>query len=360
MAGGDASTPPPKHMYMVQVSVIIPALDAEDTLPATLDAVLAQDYPGSIEVIVADGSDTPAQAKLIRRSYPEAHIVPNPLGNIANGLNLAIRAATGEIIVRCDAHAILPPGYIRRTVELLERTGAANVGGRQHPVGTTFFERTIALMMTSLLGSGGSRYRVGTTAGPTDTVYLGAWYRKTLISAGGFDARLLRNEDYELNWRLRQRGGTVWFDPQLAAKYRPRSSFSALAYQYFNYGRWKSVVLRQHKTSLRARQVAAPLLVLGLVASAALAVFGEFRLAAALPLVYLTTLVLGSAATGIRRREPSAVLLPLVLATMHLSWGIGFFLPPRLKGCAPRAALSSEASRKHHDLTKATEGNERR
>ncbi len=313
-----------------RVSVIIPARNEEATIAATLDSVFSQEYAGPIEVIVADASDSPAMTGMVQASYPDVRIVPNPEQCAPAGLNYAIRESTGEVVVRCDAHATLPPGYVRRAVETLERTGAANVGGLQQAAGKTFFEKAAALAMNSLLGSGGARYRVGNTPGPTDTVYLGAWRRDTLEAVGGFNSSLIRNEDYELNWRLRGRGGTIWFDPELAAEYCPRGSMASLARQYFNYGRWKSTMLMLHPRSLRPRHLAAPLLALGLAASVGLAAAGAFWWAAALPLLYLAILALGAASVGLLRREPSAILIPAILAAMHLSWGIGFFIPARL------------------------------
>ncbi len=314
-----------------KVSVIIPARNAEATLPATLDSVFGQDYCGPLEVIVADGSDTSATADLLRRRYPQVHRVQNLERIIPTGLNHALQMATGEIIVRCDSTAVLPPNYVRQAVSTLARTGAANVGGQQYPVGTTMFERAVALATTTFLGTGGVRYRVGGREGPTDTVYLGVWNRKTLETLGKFDPAVSINEDYELNWRLRQRGETVWFDPELKVVYRPRGHLPALAKQYFAYGRGKSMMLKTHPTSLQARQLAAPLLVLGLVASAALGSAGAGWAAAALPLVYLLTLIIGALAIGLHRRNPALGLVPVVLATIHLSWGVGFFLPARRK-----------------------------
>ncbi len=284
MAKGDV--PPPPHMS--RVSVIIPARNSEDSLPATLDSVLAQNYSGSIEVIVADGSDTPATSEMLRRRYPRVRIVPNPERTTSAGLNRALRAAVGEVIMRCDTRAVLTPSYVRRAVATLARTGAANVGGRQYPVGTTLFERAVAIAATTFLGVGNARHRLGGAEGPVDTVYLGAWPRKALEAVDGFNPALHRNQDYEINWRLRLRGETVWFDPGLVVDYRPRGSLRALARQYFDYGRWKSVVLMIHPSSLRARQLAAPLLVLGLAASGFLGLVGApWAVAAALPLTYL-------------------------------------------------------------------------
>lgn len=308
------------------VSVIIPARDAADSLPRTLRSILDQDYPGPVEVVVA-AADEPS-ARSARNVASGVKVVANPAGTTPAGLNAALAASSGSIVVRCDAHAVLPPGYVTRAVETLQRTGAANVGGRQVPRGQSWWERAVALAMTSPLGAGDARYRLGGDEGPTDTVYLGVFRREALEAVGGFDETLLRNQDYELNWRLRLRGETVWFDPALAVDYRPRGSLRRLARQYFDYGRWKRRVLRRHPASLRARQLAAPLLVFGLAASAGLAFTPARPLAVAVPALYGGFLAAGSTVVGIRRREPAAVALPLVLATMHLAWGIGFFLPP--------------------------------
>ena len=312
------------------VSVIIPARNADSTLPATLDSVFAQDYSGAVDVIVADGSDSSSSAEMLQRRYPSVRIIPNPERTIPAALNYALQAAAGDVIVRCDAHAALPPGYIRRAVDTLARTGAATVGGRQCPVGTGAFERAVSMATTSLLGTGAARYRLGGPEGPADTVYLGVWTRQTLLDAGGFDQSLRANEDYELNWRLRRRGGVVWFDPNLAVAYRPRSSVQALSRQYFGYGRWKAAMLMARLASPRPRQLAAPLLVLALAASAVLAVAGFLLAAAVAPLVYLSTILGASAWIGVRRRDAAAFLLPIALAAIHLSWGTGFFFPPRI------------------------------
>ena len=226
------------------VSIVIPARNDEALLPAALASVLGQDYAGTIEVVVADGSDTAATAAVVAERFPAVRVVPNPERNAAAGLNRAVRAASHAVIVRCDARCELPSGYVRQAVAVLERTGAATVGGRQCPAGRTAFERAVALALSTPLGAGDARWRIGGAAGPADTVYLGTFRRAALEAVGGFDASLARNQDYELNWRLRQRGETVWFDPSLAVAYRPRGSLGALARQYYDYGWWKRVMLQ--------------------------------------------------------------------------------------------------------------------
>lgn len=333
----------PNSVDLPLVSVIVPARDAEATIASTLDSILAQDYAGQMEIIVADGSDSRATSEVVRRKYPNVRLVPNPAQTTPNGLNAALRAAAGQIVVRCDTHAALTPEYVRQAVDTLERTGAAVVGGRQRPQGDTAFERAVGMAITTPLGAGDARYRLGGPEGPVDNFYLGVYRRDALDAAGGFDPALVRNQDCELNWRLRKRGDLVWFDPAMTVYYRPRGALRALARQYFDYGRWKPAALRGNLTEVRLRHLASPLLVLGLVASALLGAAGlllpdmDWALAAAMamPIFYVAALVLGAVVVGLLRRDASAVLLPVILATMHLSWGVGFFLPARPKRPLP-------------------------
>ena len=312
------------------VSVIIPARDAEALLARALESVHAQDYGGPLEVILADGSETAATRQLIRQRFPQVRVVANPERTIPAGLNRALRTARHAVIARCDARVVLPPDYLTRAVDTLLRTGAANVGGRLVPVGCTPFERAVALATSTPLAAGDARYRIGGAEGPVDTVFQGVFRYEALQAVGGFDETLLRNEDYELNWRLRERGETVWFDPRLILEYRPRGSLRALARQYFEYGRWKRVVLARHPRSWRLRQLAAPALLAALAASALLAaaagVTAAGGLPAAVPLAYTLFLLGGAAVIGVRRRRIEAALVPVVAATIHVCWGLGFFV----------------------------------
>ena len=324
------------------VSVVIPALNAQATLLATLESVFAQDYTGVVEVIVAVGAPDPGEtAELVRKRFPDVTLVPNPDQTTPSALNRAIKAAKHEIIVRCDAHAVLPRHYISRAVATMVRTGAANVGGRQNPVGATAFGRAVALATSTPLGVGDARYRLDGAEGPADTVYLGTFRRDPLEAIGGFDNAFLRNQDYELNWRLREAGETVWFDPGLVVDYRPRDTFGALARQYFDYGVWKWAMLAKHPRSWRLRQLAAPALVLGLACSALLGtaagVAGPavgpalLALATVCPVGYILLVLVGSSVVGVHRRCTAAVLMPLALVTMHVAWGVGFLVSRRVR-----------------------------
>lgn len=314
--------------YFPSVSVVMAVRNDATHIEATLDAVLAQDYPGEIDVVVADGRSTDGtSAILLRRAAkePRLRVVDNPDRSAAAGLNRAIASSKGTVVVRCDGHSELSADYVRLAVEILGQTGAANVGGRQVAEGTTTLERAVAVAMTTPFGVGNARFRYSSVPGPTDTVYLGTFPRDVLEEVGGFDTDLLRNQDYELNYRLRRAGRIVWFDPRLRVTYRPRSSLGALWRQYLDYGRWKRVMLMRNPRSLAARQAAPPLLVIGLILSALAGAIG-IPFWWAVPAAYAAFLAVATIAVSIRRRDRAAGLLPIVIPTMHLAWGTGFLL----------------------------------
>lgn len=308
------------------VSIVIPARNAARTIAATLSAALAQDYLGKIQIVVADGSDDDSMARIIREQFPSVIVVPNPDHETAPALNRAISRSTGEIIVRCDAHAVFPPHYVNEIVDALNRTGAQCVGGMQVPVGSGTFSRAVAMAITSPIGSGDSKYKVGGSEGPTDTVHLGAWRRETLDRVGGFNETLVRNQDYELNWRIRQQDGTVWLLPHLKVEYVPRDNPAALARQYFDYGRWKAVMLAQHPKSIKLRQLAPPLILIMLVAALIAAAMGHAAYALPIPATYLAAMTVVAIKEGTVRRDAAVLLLPIALIIKHVSWGSGLLL----------------------------------
>jgi glycosyltransferase involved in cell wall biosynthesis len=306
-------------MDQPSVDVIVPAKDAGETIRPALVAVTSQTYPflGSVVVAASD----PGTAAAARDCG--AVVVDNPSGRTPAGLNLALARTTAEVIARVDAHSVIPPDYLARAVQILADTDADAVGGMQVPVGNTTWEKAIATAMSSRLGAGDARYRIGGKAGPADTVYLGVFLRSTLERLGGYDEHFDRNQDYELNQRIRDSGGTVWFDPGLMVAYRPRGSLGGLARQYFDYGRWKREFARRHPGSLRPRQLAPPLLVSGL--SLAIVAGAWWPWAWLAVAAYLLVLVL-FALSRLGSAGPSALLTPPALATMHSSWGLGFLL----------------------------------
>ena len=309
------------------VSVVMPLRNGARDLQRSVGAVLSQDYPGEVELVIAVGPSSDGSAALAGELAAAATdriiVVDNPPGTTPSALNAAIAASRGPVVARVDSQAVLPAGYLRRAVQTLRATGADNVGGIQHARGQTPFEETVAAAMTSRFGVGNASFHYGGQPGPTDTVYLGVFRRSALERVGGFDERLRRNQDYELNWRIRDSGGVVWFDPQLVVDYRPRSSLAALARQYRDYGRYKRAVVRQHPRSLRARQLAAPATLIANATSLLLAGAGRRRFLL-VPCAYLAAAVAASAVAGGDRRQVAR--LPLIFATMHHAWGWGFLV----------------------------------
>ena len=311
------------------VSVILPILNEERDLAASVESILQQDYPGEFEVILALGPSrdrTNEIARYLHEKDSRVVLVENPTGRTANGLNAAIRKSQYPIISRIDGHAEISKSYLKKAVEIMEKTNAVNVGGVMAAVGKTNFEKAVATAMRSPLGVGSSRFHTGGAAGPADTVYLGTFKKEALVAAGGYDERYTRAQDWELNFRLRKNGGTVWFDPELEVTYRPRSNLGKLAKQYFQYGTWRRAVSRNHKGTANFRYLAPPTAVLTNVISLILGLaLGKIFL---VPLfAYLLLVILGGFVIG--KGFLQKLYMPIILATMHMVWGIGYLKSPK-------------------------------
>ncbi|MEU8248230.1 glycosyltransferase family 2 protein [Nonomuraea sp. NPDC048916] len=312
------------------ISVVMPVLNEERHLREAVAQVLAQSYPGEIEVVLAVGPSqdrTQEVAEAIAEADPRVVVVPNPTGRTPNALNAAIAASRNGIIARVDGHAMLPSDYLRVAVETLEETGADNVGGVMAAEGVTAFEKAVALAMTSKIGVGAAAFHVGGTAGPADTVYLGVFRRTALDRVGGYDEHFQRAQDWEMNHRIRQTGGLVWFQPRMRVSYRPRPNVKALAKQYFHYGRWRHVVSRTHEGTINLRYLAPPAAVLAMALGLVVSPF--FPLALIVPGGYALAILVGSLLTSSGYPAAVKIRLPVVYATMHVSWGWGFLTSPR-------------------------------
>ena len=313
----------------------MPVLNEENYLEAAVLAILSQDYEGPIQVVLALGPSTDRTNEVSARicaGDSRVSSVLNPTGRTPEGLNAALAATTQEIVVRVDAHSELSDGYIRLAVETLQRTGADNVGGIMGARGVTKFEKAVAAAMTSPLGVGSASFHTGGNEGLAETVYLGVFKRSALERVGGYDPAFTRAQDWEMNYRIRTTGGTVWFNPDLFVTYRPRPNVFKLAKQYFEYGSWRHEVMRRHpdtrRTKSALRYFAPPLAVVLIVIGKILGSIG-FVMGNALiwgyifPVGYLA-LTLLSSLTLVKRARAGALWLPIVLMTMQMSWGIGF------------------------------------
>lgn len=311
----------------------MPVRDEEHHLREAVGSVIAQDYPGGLEVVVAVGPSrdrTREVADALAAEDPRVVVVDNPTGRTPDGLNAAIAATSHEVVVRMDGHGALSEGYVRRAVELLEETGAANVGGIMLAEGTGDLQQAVAVAMRSPLGIGSARFHVGGEPGPADTVYLGAFRREWLRRVGGYDPAFVRAQDWELNHRIREAGGTVWFTPELTVTYRPRATWGDLARQFFTTGQWRREVVRRHPGTLNRRYLAPPVAVV-LVAAGALGGLA-WRPLWALPLGYAAAVTAGGAWVARDQRPGVLARTPAVMAVMHMTWGAGFLLGARGTG----------------------------
>jgi glycosyltransferase involved in cell wall biosynthesis len=320
-----------------EISVILPIRNEEKYLAEAVSAILAQHYDGKLEVILAVAPSTDKTLEIAQQLHtndPRVVIVDNPTGRTAAGLNLAIAASQYSIIVRVDGHSNIPSNYCQLVSETLEKTGAVNVGGVMAAEGQSLFQRSVARAMRSPLGVGASRFHIGGSAGEVDTVYLGAFRKEALVVIGGFDERFTRAQDWELNFRLRQAGGVIYFDPRLIVTYRPRSTIKALAKQYFEYGRWRRVISRRHQGTINYRYLAPPFTVAATTLSLLLGwLISPYLLIPAL--VYAVFILIASVKIG--KNAGEILCLPTILLTMHISWGFGFLTSP--KSLAPDVTL---------------------
>jgi succinoglycan biosynthesis protein ExoA len=340
----------------VRVSIVSACRNERREILAFLDSLLAQDMTGiSWEALIADGMSDDGTRELLS-AYAERdarlRVIDNPGRIVSTGLNAAIRAARGTIIIRMDAHTFYAPDYCRRCIQVLETTGAENVGGPARTKAEGVMGRAIAAAYHSPFSTGGAVFHDENYEGYADTVPYGCWRRSTFDRIGYFDEVLVRNQDDELNLRILRSGGRIWQSSQIVSWYRPRSRLSGLFRQYFQYGFWKVAVIRKHRIPgswrhlIPAAFVAgnALLLALMIVIPAAAAVWMG---AAALYLI----LCMMAAILAARRHGWSVLLaLPLVFATYHVSYGLGFlagvvcFAAP-VAGGARSAPLFSRLSR---------------
>jgi succinoglycan biosynthesis protein ExoA len=323
-----------------RVSVVIPALDEAAHIERCVGSVLAQDLNGGLEVIVVDGGSTDGTADLARRAG--ARVVENPDRVIPTALNRGLAAARGDVLVRFDAHAEMPPGYVAACVRALaEEPNAANVGGWREARGTGPWARATGAVLASRFGVGNPKIWRRPRDGErrdVEHVPLGCFRTSVLRDAGGWREQVLTNEDFELNHRLRSGGGRVVFDPAIWSVYHPRESPGALARQYWRYGNWKAVVLADAPRSLRPRQLA-PAALLALVALAAVPTPARGAARAAVAAYPLALAVVARHANAGWRGVP-------VLATIHLAWGLGLVRGLGREGVRRAAVHARRAERR--------------
>lgn len=315
------------------VTLAVPLLDEATRLPGLLSAILAQDYPTDrLQVLLIDGGsrdDTRRLAQQASDSNPHISLLDNPARLAAAGLNLALSHALGEVFVRLDARTRPAPDYVSACVRVLmsgqEEGPLAGVAGPQVAVGDSPSAWMHALALNHRFGVGGPAYRRAVRPQPTDTIYLGAYDVGWLRRLGGWDEAFAANEDYELNLRLREAGGRLIVDPAIGCGYLARASLGQLARQYFRFGKWRAVTVRRHHRAWRWRHLAPAILMAALVIALLLLPWSFWPLVA-LASLYLTLDLAVSLSLALRYKSAALPRLLAAFPTLHLSWGLGFWL----------------------------------
>jgi len=335
------------------VSVVVPCRNERPHIEAFLASLLSQeDPPGGFEIIIADGLSSDGTRDVLARAASQdsrLRIIDNPERIVSTGLNRAIAAARGGVVVRADAHTEYAQDYLRQCHAVLEQTGAENVGGPWIAAGRGYVSRAIAAAFQSPFGSGGAHAHDPGYEGPVDTVYLGCWRREYLQKIGGFDEQLIRNQDDELNLRICRTGGTVWQCPRIRSRYFVRGSLAALFKQYVQYGYWKVRVVQKHRLPASLRQLVPAAFVFSLLFLSILSLVARpAQIAlASVAAAYFVCNIGASVLTAARSQWIVLPVLPLVFSCYHVGYGVGF-----LRGIVDVVFLGRGASAKMSALTR--------
>ncbi|MDP9236598.1 MAG: glycosyltransferase family 2 protein [Chloroflexota bacterium] len=310
------------------VSIIVPVRNEERYIERCLFSIALQDYPRSrFEIIVVDGESSDMTREIVNRFAAECdidlHLFANLQRKTAAGLNVGLRQARGEVIVRIDGHACMAPDFLRRSVGALAESDADCVGGVIESEGEGVVGGAIALAMSSPFGVGGAAFRTG-GAGEVDTVAFGAYRRDVFDRVGEFAEDIDRGEDDEFNYRLRDDGGRILLVPGIRSSYTVRSGLGALARQYFAYGRAKPEVLRRHPAQMQLRQLAPAAFVVSIGSALLLALCGTPRALKAAGGAYSLAAAIASLALARRGGWRFLVPLPVAFACLHVGYGLGF------------------------------------
>jgi succinoglycan biosynthesis protein ExoA len=312
------------------VSIVVPCRNEAAQIEACVRSILAQQVDlAKVELIVADGMSNDGTREILDRfaaQDPRLRIVDNPRQIVSSGLNAAIREAHGQIIIRFDAHTEYAPDYVQQCLEVLQETGADNVGGPWVARGKGYSGLAIAAAFQSSFAFGGARGHDPEYEGELDSVYLGCWRRELFQRIGYFDEELVRNQDDEFNLRLVRSGGRVWQSPRIRSWYQPRSSLKDLLNQYLQYGYWKVRVIQKHRLPASIRHIVPAGFLATLILLMLAAPFGAIPAYGLALLVgtYALCITIASVITAARTRFSLLPILPLVFACYHLSYGAGF------------------------------------
>ena len=323
------------------VTIIVACRNESRHIRTFLGSLSQQDMEGlDWEIVIADGMSDDGTRELLEEysvRHPQLRIIDNPGRIVSTGLNAAILAAQGEIVIRMDGHTEYAANYVLECVKALQQTGADEVGGPARTRAERPLARAIAAGYHSRFSTGGARFHDPGYEGYVDTVPYGCWRKSTLERLGLFDESLVRNQDDELNLRLTRSGGRIWQSPAMVAWYRPRATLSTLFQQYFQYGFWKVQVIRKHKIPASFRHLVPGVFVLTNVslpiAAGVALITGQWPLCSTLfrgwlllTMAYVMACLIASIFAARRHGVVTLLFLPVVFIVFHVSYGLGFVL----------------------------------
>lgn len=317
------------------LSIVCPIFNEEKFIEKCIDSMLEQDYgTDNLEIILVDGMSTDKTRELIKpylNKYAFIKLMENPNRTVPYAMNIGIRAAKGDVIIRLDAHCKYPTNYFSVLVDKLFELGADNVGGVWNtlPADDSAKCNTIAFCSSHWFGVGGSDHKIGASEiMEVDTVPFGCYRKEVFDKIGLYDEELTRNQDDELNARLINNGGKIFLIPQLVIDYTARNTFAKMCKMYYQYGLFKPLVNKKLGAPATIRQFIPPLFVLGLVFGAILSIFVPYLWIAfcgALALYSFAAFAIGLKAALQKHKIGMAFLVPFAFFLIHCSYGIGYW-----------------------------------
>ena len=310
------------------ISVLIPTFNEENFIKECLFSLVNGNYPTNLlEIIVIDGGsndNTVEYIKTLSKSHTFIKCLHNPKKIVPSSMNIGLKKAKNDIVIRADAHALYDENYLVQSVLTLLEENCASVGGVITPIAKTVTGKAIAVATTSKFGIGNAKYRYAKKRQSVDTVFAGCWKKQNVEKIGGFNENWVRNQDYELNCRLRAEIGKIILNPNIKCQYYCRETIPSLFKQYFSYGFWRFYTFRQHPSSFTVRQAAPLLLLLGLIVSTLLCLY-SVKLGLVIPATYVCANIIASLQLSLKNKNLKLLgLLPIIFMTLHLSWALGF------------------------------------
>ena len=314
-----------------KISILIPTFNEEDFIEDCVKSLICDSYPiEQIEVLIIDGGSHDKTIEIVQAlqvHFSRIKLLRNINKTVPAAMNLGLKEASNPILVWCGSHAKYNKDYLKHSVNtLLSEPYCASAGGVITPIAKTRMGKSIAIATSHKFGIGNAQYRYATESAVVDTVFGGCFYKASADAIGGFNEEWTRNQDYEFNYRLRSEVGNIILNPNIRCQYYCRESIPKLVKQYYSYGYWRFRTLLEHPKSLTLRQTAPILLVTGLILST-IAILSGFLVGLLIPLIYVTaTIIISLMVSFTHKNSRLMATLPIIFASIHLSWGCGFMI----------------------------------